>query len=112
MPPQVAIVDTPGILSGAKQRFERNYNYVEVTEWFANRADLILLLFDPYKLDISDEFKAIIQLLKGHDDKVPASAILGNCLKVDTTFMVLFLYIVDFAGSATSPYCMEEVHFT
>jgi EH domain-containing protein 1 len=31
---------------------------------------LILLLFDPYKLDISDEFKAVISTLRGHDDKV------------------------------------------
>jgi hypothetical protein len=29
----------------------------QVSEWFASRCDLIFLLFDPYKLDISDEFK-------------------------------------------------------
>eukprot|EP00889_Picochlorum_renovo_P007765 jgi/Picre1/34795/NNA_002261.t1 len=34
------------------------------------RCDLILLLFDPHKLDISDEFKHVISTLKGHDDKV------------------------------------------
>lgn len=38
--------------------------------WFAARCDLILLLFDPYKLDISDEFKSVISTLRGHDDKV------------------------------------------
>jgi 50S ribosomal subunit-associated GTPase HflX len=34
------------------------------------RADLILLLFDAHKLDISDEFKSAIELLKGNEDKV------------------------------------------
>ena len=29
---------------------------LQVCGWFAARCDLILLLFDPYKLDISDEF--------------------------------------------------------
>ena len=41
----------------------------QVCGWFAARCDLILLLFDPYKLDISDEFKAVISTLRGHDDK-------------------------------------------
>lgn len=39
-------------------------------EWFAGRADRILLLFDANKLDISDEFKTTIEALKGNDDKV------------------------------------------
>jgi EH domain-containing protein 1 len=47
------------VLSGEKQRIERNYNFVEVASWFAARCDLILLLFDPAKLDISDEFKSV-----------------------------------------------------
>ncbi|MEW5318543.1 MAG: hypothetical protein WDW38_009759 [Sanguina aurantia] len=67
---EISIIDTPGVLSGEKQRIERNYNFVEICEWFAARTDLIFLLFDPYKLDISDEFKQVITVLKGHDDKV------------------------------------------
>ena len=67
---EVSFVDTPGVLSGEKQRLERSYNFIGVCEWFAYRCDLILLLFDPYKLDISDEFKNVINTLKGHDDKV------------------------------------------
>jgi hypothetical protein len=63
-------VDTPGVLSGEKQRIGRSYNFPEVIEWFAERADRILLLFDANKLDISDEFKQAIECLKGNDDKV------------------------------------------
>ena len=61
------------MLSGEKQRIERSYNFIEVCEWFAARADVILLLFDPHKLDISDEFKSVIGALRGHDDKARAS---------------------------------------
>ncbi len=108
------------MLSGEKQRIERNYNFVEIAQWFAarwaagregvgqagapegdwgtrkspspmshpqpltaaarpvrsvsplphsTRCDLIFLLFDPHKLDISDEFKQVITALRGHDDK-------------------------------------------
>jgi hypothetical protein len=41
-----------------------------VCRWFAERSDLILLLFDSYKLDISDEFRGVIEELHSHDDKV------------------------------------------
>ena len=56
---EVTLVDTPGVLSGEKQRIERTYNFLEVCGWFAARCDLILLLFDPHKLDISDEMKQV-----------------------------------------------------
>jgi len=67
---EITLVDTPGVLSGEKQRIERSYDFVEVCTWFAARCDLIILLFDPHKLDISDEFKSVISSLRGHDDKV------------------------------------------
>eukprot|EP01044_Picomonas_judraskeda_P009935 COSAG03_NODE_1247_length_4481_cov_10.407255_3_plen_191_part_00 len=42
----VTIIDTPGVLSGEKQRGSRGYDYTSVTKHFADRADRILLLFD------------------------------------------------------------------
>jgi EH domain-containing protein 1 len=66
----IYFVDTPGVLSGEKQRIGRSYDFASLIEWFATRADRILLLFDAHKLDISDEFRRSIQMLKGHDDKI------------------------------------------
>lgn len=67
---KVFFVDTPGVLSGEKQKLGRSYDFIKVTEWMAERSDLILLLFDAHKLDISDEFQGAIKALKGQDDKI------------------------------------------
>lgn len=66
----ITLVDTPGILSGAKQSIGRNYDYDAVMKWFAERADLIIIMFDAHKLDISDELKRVIEMMKPHADKV------------------------------------------
>ncbi|XP_009770776.2 EH domain-containing protein 1-like isoform X1 [Nicotiana sylvestris] len=78
----ITIVDTPGVLSGEKQRTQRSYDFTGVTSWFAAKCDLILLLFDPHKLDISDEFKRVIASLQGHDDKI--RVVLNKADQVDT----------------------------
>lgn len=66
----VTFIDTPGVLAGEKQSLGRLYDFTKVSEWFAERSDLILLLFDAHKLDISDEFRHVIESLKHHDDKI------------------------------------------
>lgn len=68
-----AVGDGGGRMIGEKQRIDRSYDFIGVIEWFAARCDVILLLFDPHKLDISDEFKAAISALRGHDDKVTSA---------------------------------------
>ncbi|XP_019169146.1 PREDICTED: EH domain-containing protein 1-like isoform X2 [Ipomoea nil] len=77
-----SFVDTPGVLSGEKQRTQRSYDFTGVISWFAAKCDLILLLFDPHKLDISDEFKRVISSLRGHDDKI--RVVLNKADQVDT----------------------------
>ena len=67
---KLSLIDTPGVLSGQKQSLDRGYDYIAVLQWFAARVDRVLVMFDANKLDISDEFRRVIQALKAHDDKI------------------------------------------
>ncbi len=62
----ITLIDTPGILSGEKQRLHRAYDFEAVIGWFSEQSDMIILLFDAHKLDISDEFHRVIDIIKKH----------------------------------------------
>ena len=85
---KLTLIDTPGVLSGDKQRLSRSYNYEKVIEWFAERVDLIILLFDPHKLDISDELEAVIQILKGNEEKIRVILNKADSLEVNILMRV------------------------
>jgi len=78
---RLTFIDTPGVLSGEKQRIKRTYDFGQVAKWFADRSDLILLLFDAHKLDISDEFKNVIDTIRLHnDDKIRCVLNKADCV--------------------------------
>ena len=39
-------------------------------KWFGERADLVIVMFDAHKLDISDELKRVMELFIPHIDKI------------------------------------------
>lgn len=66
----VTFVDTPGVLSGEKQRLKRGYDFEEVMGWFIEHSAMIILFFDAHKLDMSDEFKRCITALNSCNQRV------------------------------------------
>uniref|UniRef100_A0A0G4HGH0 EH domain-containing protein n=1 Tax=Chromera velia CCMP2878 TaxID=1169474 RepID=A0A0G4HGH0_9ALVE len=84
----ITLIDTPGVLSGNKQT-SRGYDFEGVIQWFGDRVDLILLMFDAHKLDISDEFRRAIGCLKGNDNKI---RILLNKADMVSTQQLLRVY--------------------
>eukprot|EP00931_Biecheleriopsis_adriatica_P115928 TRINITY_DN91663_c0_g1_i1.p1 TRINITY_DN91663_c0_g1~~TRINITY_DN91663_c0_g1_i1.p1 ORF type:complete len:527 (-),score=139.39 TRINITY_DN91663_c0_g1_i1:189-1769(-) len=66
----LSFIDSPGVLSGDKQRVGRSYDFEGVMGWFADNADLVMVLFDPNKLDISDEFRRCLEALSRSERKV------------------------------------------
>lgn len=65
----LTLVDTPGIIENRKQR-ERGYPFTDVLQWFIDQADLILVVFDPTKLDVGMELESAFQQLKGRESQI------------------------------------------
>lgn len=43
----ISLVDTPGMIDSADSQAHRGFDFQGVVRWFAERADLIMLFFDP-----------------------------------------------------------------
>ncbi|KAL1915302.1 uncharacterized protein VTP21DRAFT_6760 [Calcarisporiella thermophila] len=117
------LIDSPGILAGDKQ-INRGYDFHAAIEWFVDRSDLILLFFDGYKLDVSNEFKQAILGLRGYEEKVRVilnkcdlvpqqqlmriyGALMWSLGKVVQTPEVMRVYLVSF-WAEKPPHCYEE----
>ncbi|GAB4849682.1 hypothetical protein Ancab_004478 [Ancistrocladus abbreviatus] len=69
----ISFVDTPEYYQ------EKNKEHKEA---MTSLCDLILLLFDPHKLDISDKFNRVIASLCGHGDKI--RVVINKADQIDT----------------------------
>ena len=49
-------------------------------QWFADRVDRIIVVFDAHKLDISDEFSDTLKMIRLHEDKM--RIVLNKCDQV------------------------------
>ncbi|CAJ1014644.1 putative 50S ribosome-binding GTPase/Dynamin family/Domain (DUF5600) [Leishmania utingensis] len=68
---RVTLIDSPGVLESAKDIHQRKYDYVKVCRWFAERSDLILVFFDPSKLDAGAELRQLFQTsFKGIENRL------------------------------------------
>uniref|UniRef100_UPI00358E40E4 sarcalumenin n=1 Tax=Myxine glutinosa TaxID=7769 RepID=UPI00358E40E4 len=66
---RITLVDTPGIIENRKQQ-QRGYPFNDVCQWFIDRADLILVAFDPTKLDVGLELEMLFRQLKGRESQI------------------------------------------
>jgi GTPase SAR1 family protein len=68
---KVSLVDTPGMIDSADQDAHRGFNFQGVVRWFAERADLIMLFFDPERPGTTAETLQIYtQSLRDFDHKL------------------------------------------
>lgn len=87
---KITIVDTPGVLSSQTQNDEREYDFPGVVEWLAERSDLIILFFDPEKLDVSEELRRVVSKLNGHESKL--RIVLNKLDKVNHLSFRIYIY--------------------
>jgi hypothetical protein len=67
----LSLVDSPGMIDAADGSVGRGYDFVAATRWFAERADVVLLMFDPDKPGTTGEtLKVLNQALEGLEHKL------------------------------------------
>lgn len=67
----VTLVDTPGMIDAADQQAGRGYDFGSVVRWFAERADVVLVFFDPDRPGTTAEsLKVLTESLSGMDHKL------------------------------------------
>jgi len=67
----VTLVDSPGMIDAATEGSGRGYDFAGVVRWFAERADVVLVFFDPEKPGTTGEtLQVFTQSLQGIDHKL------------------------------------------
>ncbi len=66
----LSFIFSSGILSGERQSVDRGYDMADVIEYFASKADVIIVIFDLNKPDVSEELRRTFAALKMHEEKV------------------------------------------
>lgn len=67
----VTLVDTPGMIDAADREAGRGYDFTAVVRWFAERADVVLVFFDPDRPGTTAEALTVLtQALSGMDHKL------------------------------------------
>lgn len=68
---EVTLVDTPGMIDAADKEAGRGYDFSSVVRWFAERADVILVFFDPDRPGTTAESLTVLtEALSGLDHKL------------------------------------------
>jgi GTP-binding protein EngB required for normal cell division len=68
---EAVLVDSPGMIDAAHEGSGRGYDFAGVVRWFAERADVVLVFFDPEKPGTTGEtLQVFTQSLQGIDHKL------------------------------------------
>ncbi len=68
---KVTLIDSPGMIDEAKEENGRGFDFTAAVRWFAERADLVLVFFDPDKPGTTGETLQVFkQALNGIDHKL------------------------------------------
>jgi hypothetical protein len=67
----LTLIDSPGMIDAAKQESGRGYDFAGVVRWFAARADVVIVFFDPEKPGTTGEtLQVFTESLSGIDHKL------------------------------------------